>query len=277
MYINLDGKIWTSTSAVIQADSRGLRYGEGIFETMRLEAGRIPLLDLHMDRFFGGLELLGLNFPTGFTRNALADQFTELWKLNGQHASARIRLTAFGGEGIALSDSDSAPHYLIQAFPLSVNFLSAYTDLKIGLYPESRKSMDRLSQLKSNNYLLFVQAARYAHSMQWDDALILNWRERVCESTIANLFCFKDGALYTPALSEGCVAGVMRRHVINVAWESSLSPVETEISIEFLEGADEVFLTNAVRGICPVGRFGSKEYGHKDTQNLQKILNIFEY
>ncbi len=104
----------------------------------------------------------------------------------------------------------------------------------------TKKSCDSLANLKSNNYLPYLMAALYAKKIRVNDCILLNNFDRICDTTIANIFIMKEGIIYTPPLSEGCVAGVMRKFVINKLG-SRFKILEKQISIEDLKKADEVF------------------------------------
>jgi branched-chain amino acid aminotransferase len=121
--------------------------------------------------------------------------------------------------------------------------------LVIGIFPDGRKSCDHFSRVKSNNFLLYAQAAIYAREQGVSDCLVLNSHGRIADSTIANVFYIRDGVIYTPPLSEGGVAGVMRRYLLEVLPEAGYTVYEQPVSVEDLADADELLLTNAVRGI----------------------------
>jgi branched-chain amino acid aminotransferase len=125
--------------------------------------------------------------------------------------------------------------------------------LSIGIYEEARKSVDKFSSIKSNNFLPYVQGALYARHQKWNDALILNSHGGIADSTMANIFWVKDGKIFTPPLSEGPISGVMRRHLLEntLIFEQPLYPDD-------LIQAEEIFLTNAFRGIQWVGLAGEK-------------------
>jgi branched-chain amino acid aminotransferase len=99
-----------------------------------------------------------------------------------------------------------------------------------------------------------------------NDALILNQHGRICEATIANIFWIKDDRIHTPPLSEGCVAGVMRKYLLEKIPAINRKTSETELTIDELQNAEEVFLTNAVYGMRWVRGFRDKQY-----QNIQCI------
>jgi branched-chain amino acid aminotransferase len=130
------------------------------------------------------------------------------------------------------------------------------------------KTTDRFANLKSASFLPYALAARAARKNKWTDALLLNSFGRVADSSIANVFLIKDGRIKTPALSEGCVDGVLRRWLLEKlpAWNYKVE--ETTVSTAELVNADEVFLTNSVRGIRWVGALEEKMYSYALTSEI---------
>ena len=268
--ICLNGKIITGVEPIFNAANRGFRYGDALFETMKLSKGKIFLVQYHFERLFTGLNLFKIDVPKFFTEEKLITQIIQLCKRNKCESLARIRLTVFRSDG-GLYGSNNSLEYLIECWPLdeTTNELNE-NGLIIDIFPDSRKSCDKFSNLKSANYLPYVMAALYAKENKLNDCLLLNVHEHICDATIANIFWIKDGAIYTPPLNEGCVAGVMRRYLI----EQSESVKEKACNIKDIEEADELFLTNAIKGIRWVSGFRNKKYSSSQTRALfRNLLN----
>src|SRR5690606_35372530 len=121
--------------------------------------------------------------------------------------------------------------------------------LRVGLYTEQYKPTYPLSNLKSINCLPFVLAGLFRKQQGFDEVILLNQEGRLCETLSSNIFVCYNNAIYTPALSEGCVDGTMRRAVIEIAKEMGKTIVEAKIQPQILLEADEIFLTNAIKGI----------------------------
>ena len=134
----------------------------------------------------------------------------------------------------------------------------------INIFPDAKKSVDAFSNLKSANYLGYAMGALWAKENKLNDALILNSYDRVCDATIANVFWVKESKIYTPPLSEGAIAGVMRRIIINARQDIT----ESLLTEDILKDADEVFLTNVITGIRWVKQFRKKTY----TNNIASRL-----
>lgn len=272
-WIKYDGTLHRSGTPLLTAASRAFRYADGLFETMLLQNGRIRLEQYHFDRLFAGLQFLGFVIPPAFHRDGLREQILDLCRENGNSTLSRIRLVVFRGEGGIFDPADDLPHYIIESWPLPAGATGFnHKGLIIDVFPDGRKACDPLANLKSNNYLLYALAARYARKHGLDDSLVLNSRERLADSAIANLFYARNGKFYTPPLSEGGVAGTMRRHLLENMPAAGFSIEEKPVTIEDLLGADEVFLTNALKGIHWVASFRASRYTHQLTSEVHKQL-----
>lgn len=242
---------------VLMVDNRSYRYGDGLFETMKLVNNKIPLESYHFDRLFSSLALMGFTIPALMTAGKLQEQILLLCEKNKCESMARVRLSVFRGNGGVFESLDDF-QYSIECWPLdkSINQLNE-NGLVIDIFPDTRKSCDKFSNLKSANYLPYIMAARYANEKKLNECLVLNVHERIADATIANIFLVKDERLITPALSEGCVNGVIRRYLME-----RTKVEEQEISANDLLEADEIFLTNSISGIRWVKSFRDKNYSN---------------
>lgn len=259
--IGFNGKWLDAGTPIVSADNRGLRYGDGVFETMRLEKGQIPLVSLHFERLFSALDTLGFEPGPHFTREKLEKEIFELATKNQHTQLARIRLMVFRGDGGLYEPGPLHTNYLMQSWALNESYQEINTNgLVLDIFPDARKSTDRFSNLKSANYLPYILAALYARKNRLNDCLLLNTHERITDSTIANLFISIDGKFITPPLTEGCVAGVMRRYLLEKMPDWGFAVEEAPISVADIEKADHAFLTNAVSGIRWIASIGEKKF-----------------
>ncbi|HVU93790.1 MAG TPA: aminotransferase class IV [Puia sp.] len=261
-WIDHNGALLPSNSGIINAANRAFHYGDGLFETLMVRNGRIRLRDAHFDRLFAGMNLLRYVIPRQFTRESLEASLLQLCDRNGHLSLARVRLTIYRGDGGLYDPEDLHPRYLIESWPLGPADIDwNEKGLAIDIYPDGIKSCDLLANVKSNNFLLYALAALYARECGLDDCLVRNSHERLADSTIANLFFCKNRQVYTPPLSEGCVAGVMRRFLLSQLPGAGILVHEHPVTAEDLLDADEVFLSNAIRGIRWVQTFRKSRYG----------------
>ena len=264
-----NGKWIENNQPLLLPDNRAFRYGEGLFETMRMQHGQIPLYNYHWQRLTNDLPKLYFELPVHFTQEYLSDQIERLCRKNKLIEVARVRLTIFKGEGGIWEEPSTSFNWLLQCWSLpQIKPELNVNGLDIGVFEAGRKACDQFSNIKSNNYLLYALAAQYAKMQHWNEAIVLNQHERICDTTIANIFFIKDNKFYTPALSEGCVNGVMRTYLIEQLRKENRYLTEGVFSVNDLLDADEVFLTNAVQGIRWVKSLGDKTYGCQQTASL---------
>jgi branched-chain amino acid aminotransferase len=260
LFVNVNGKVYPAGTPVITADNRGFRYGDGLFETMKVRKFQIRNQAFHFDRLFEGLSLMKFVLPAFFSRDYLAEQVIRLCQRNN-HPTARVRLSLFRGDGGLYDAENHFPNFLIQTWPLSGEKETLNENgLVVGIYHDAVKSIDRFSNLKTKNFLPYFMGALHAQEQKWNDAIILNSQGNVCDSTVANIFLVKGDRVITPALSEGCVKGVMRRTLLAVLAEAHMEVAEETVSVNALLEADEVWFTNAMQPLRWVGSCEERTY-----------------
>ena len=261
-----NGVFLPAESALFTAANRSFRYGDGVFETARVVNGKLLLAHLHMNRLFTSLQLLQIRPGAAFTPLILEQNILQLCLKNGCQQRARVRLAVYRTES-----GDAG--YVIEATPLAADVLEWNTKgWRLVIYPHARKSCDAFANLKSANFLPYVLAGAYAAEKGADEALVLNSFNHIADGSKTNLFLIKEETIYTPALGQGCVSGVMRLHLLDNLKVLGYALQQTEISVEMLSSADEVFCTNAVQGICWVRQFEGKEFNSNRTQQLYQQL-----
>ena len=268
-YFIYNGKTYKEESPILSVNSRGLKYGDGLFETIKSIKGELQFIDEHLARLWKGLQVLRFNIPKHFTPEYLQDEIFALLKKNSHEKMARIRLTVFRGDGGLYDEINHKPHYLVQSWPLLDDAGEWNSNgLVLGIYTDVKKSCDLLSNLKHNNFLPYSMAALHAKKQKWNDAVLQNTEGGVCDTTIANLFLIKDGVIYTPALAQGCIAGIIRKFLINRLTAANYKIIEGRLTGDDLDAADEVFLTNSIYNLRWVQSLGEKKYTNIQTQKI---------
>lgn len=270
-------EFYSSKTAIIGPSNRGLRYGDGLFETMKYVKGTIINADFHFERLFNGLSLLQFETPKAFTRDFILNKTTELCFKNNHNNAARIRLMVLRGKGGIFDPENLLPNYFIESWEIDDKRQLNENGLVIDVVPCVRKSCDSLSNLKSNNYLPYVMAGFHAQQHRLNDCMVLNSFDRICDSAIANVFMIKGHNIFTPPLTEGCVAGVMREWILEKITIENYDVNERALTIDDLLNADELFLTNSIHHLRWVGNFRNKFYGNGVTEKIysQIIQTIY--
>lgn len=258
----------------VPVTNRGFLYADGIFETLRAVRGQLLFLDDHFQRIREGLKAHRIHPPLGFTPASIQADIARLLQAEDLQEAARIRMNLTrSGDGY-YTPSDSGLDVLVTASPLeTVEYTLNDKGLSTDIYPEMKCTPNQLSRYKNIASNLYVQSGLWAKANQLDTALIQNDRMGIIESTASNLFLVSNGVLYTPGLDSGATAGVMRTQIINLALDSGMKVYECNLTPQNLLVADEVFLTNAVRGIQWVGSYRTKRYFNAATTELVHKLN----
>lgn len=254
--------------------NRAFLYGDGLFETMRTMNGRLHLWHDHRQRILSSLQTLSIEPPTAITEGTLPAQIGRLAKANQIKNNARVRLTVFRDPGGLYTPANHTSSYLLDVQPLQEDRFALQKDgLVIGIYEEPLKIPNKLASLKSVSALAYVYAGVQKQQEGVHDMLIKNTHHRLAEAISSNIFIVTDQILFTPPLSEGCVAGVMRQHLIRLAQEAGYDVLETQLHIEAPLFADEMLLTNAIHGIQWAGIYQWKRYMNTTAKQLADLLN----
>lgn len=247
----------------VEAGDRGLAYGDGLFETMRVARGRLPWWPAHHARLQRGAAALGLAAPP---RDWLEAELSAL--LAGAPAEGVLKLVltrGAGGRGYSPHDA-CEPSLLLSLHPLPAAIdgplVLRWCTLRMALQPA-------LAGIKHLNRLEQVLARAEWHDPGVHEGLLLDARGRVACATAANVFARIGGRWLTPRVEECGVAGIARAWVLANAPDAA----EAELSPADVESADALFLCNAVRGILPVGRLGERRWPpHAGLRSLHEAM-----
>lgn len=187
---------------------------------------------------------------------ALEEEVLKTVYKNNLEQLCRVRLQLYADEGGLFDGKTQKPQYIVECYALEEHIYQLNeTGLVLGIAEGIEKANDSIANYKTTNALLYVLGAQYAKQQKWNDALLCNTAGNIIESTIANIFWIKDDIIHTPPLSEGCIAGVMRRYITTI-----VDVTEMPLTKEILANADSVFLTNVIRKIKWVASIGDNTY-----------------
>jgi len=272
-YINFNDEILPVGSLVLSTTNRGFKYGDGLFESMRLMKGELKFTYLHADRLQRGMRALKIDGYSQMDAWFLKER-AEVLATRNKCKHGRLRLTVYRDAEGLYTPTQNKMGFCMELQPIDEpRYFLNDKGLIMDVFTELGKPLNYLSNVKSCNALTYVMAGLYKTQNRLDDAFILNQNKFLCEASSSNVFVWYDNHLYTPALSEGCVEGVMRQVVINLALQNNIPVTEAQINPEILYEADEVFLTNATRGIQWVMGYGVKRYFNKISRFLMDELN----
>ncbi len=269
-----NGEFIDDERSVLSRGNRSFQYGDGLFESIRIINGRIAFLGHHLQRLREGMKALRIKVPDHYTAEYFEGGIRQLMDHNGIEHGGRVRLTVYRDAGGAYLPDSNNPAYLLEVSPLEhEHYTLNKKGLLVGVFPDIKKQPDRLSRFKTTNGLLYVMASLHAREKELDDCFLVGPQDNIVEATSSNLFIVSNGVLYTPPLEDGCVGGVMRMQVINIALENRYTVYECSLRPQNILAADEVFLTNSVRGIQWVKEFKSKQYDQHLSARMVTKLN----
>lgn len=259
MRVILNGELVSALEARISALDEGLLYGYGLFETMRAIEGRMPLRDRHMDRLLAGAERLGIDVPR--ERAEILRDLDRVVEAAGlSDARVRLTLTAGSPEGLPVLMAMANP-YQEPAGP--------YDACLVRGHPGANSPT---KGLKSLSYLPWLLAREEARSRGFHEALMCDDSGQIVEGCTTNLFAvLEEGYVATPPLESGALPGVARAWVMErlEAREAPLVPRD-------LHESTEVFLTNALLGVIPVGRLGERQLSVPEDSLAGRLKGEFD-
>jgi branched-subunit amino acid aminotransferase/4-amino-4-deoxychorismate lyase len=270
----INGEITAISELPNSMFNRGFLYSDGFFETIRICHGIPQHMDLHWNRITASLSAHRIQNQQGLTVKKLAHSLIALCTRNGVQNGGRVRITFFRDGGGRYRPESNDMAWLATAEPLTDNLWnSPDKGLSVDVFNDMKKLVGPFANFKNLSSALYIQAALWAEEKALDDALIQNHQSSIIESSHSNLFLVSNRVLYTPSLDSGPVGGIMRASVINAALEHGFKVYECTITPKEMLQADEMFLTNTIRGIQWVASYKTKRYFHETAKVLTQIMN----
>ena len=274
LFVNNNGTIVSAEQPVVTARNRSFRYGDALFESIRFTNSQPQFLKEHLQRLFTGMKVLKMQKDNLYSESFFENAILELALKNSITTDGRIRLTVYRNDGGLYTPDNNSTAYLIEITPLNdVGYFLNQKGITVDLFNDFKKQKNTLSSIKSANSIIYVLAGIYKSQNQLDDCIILNDESHIIESISSNIFAVKNGVLYTPPIADGCVDGVMRKKIIEIAQTNRIAVYEISVMQNVLLGADELFLTNAISGIRWVVAYKQKRYFNNTSKKLIEKLN----
>ncbi|MFF3913687.1 aminotransferase class IV [Streptomyces sp. NPDC001852] len=264
MRIWLDGGLRDLESARVSVFDHGLTVGDGIFETVKAVHGRPFALTRHLDRLTRSARGLGLPDPD---QDEVREACAAVLEANPMPLG-RLRITYTGGHGPLGSDRGEHGPTLVVAVGETTRRPDSTAVITV---PWTRNERGALTGLKTTSYAENVVALARAHEHGASEALFGNTVGQLCEGTGSNVFVVLDGEIHTPPVASGCLAGITR--ALTVEWTGAR---ETDLPLDVLQRADEVFLTSTLRDIQAVHRVDDRELSDTPGPVTAKAMQIFD-
>ncbi len=278
----LDGRVSLAREVGLSPLDRGFQYGDGVFETLRAERGKVFFLEAHLERMRRGLDVLGIDCPEAVLR--ATEGIGAMLELMGTGSTWALKVIVTRGLGRnssgrgPTSRGEFTPTVMVfggDVAPARPEGLRAVTTKIV------RNERSPLVTIKSLNYAEMLLARAEAERAGADEGLCLNTQGRIAEASAANVFLVRGGLLVTPPESEGCLPGIVRGEVLGLTGGLGIEVAVEPVTPDDLRGADEAFLTNSRIGVAPLVELDGAAIGEgvagPVTTSLREALRRAEY
>lgn len=276
--INFNGTIAFEDSSLNQ--NRAFLYGDGVFETVKILHSKILFLEDHYFRLMSSMRVVRMEIPMNFTLEYFEEQILSLAKANNKLTSSRARITIFRNNGGYYLPQTNSVSFLVTVENLdNRTYVINQNPYRVDLFTDFYVTKHLLSSIKTTNKMINVTASIFASENGYDNCLLVNENKNIVEALQGNLFMLIGNKLITPPISEGCLNGVMRKQILSLASKLEKIEVSEEVISPFdLQKADELFITNVIKGIQPITHYRKKAYRNdlavKLVQKLNESLDI---
>jgi branched-chain amino acid aminotransferase len=274
--VNFNGNLIAVGDNFLNHTNRGFRYGDALFETIRIVNGKLLFWEDHYFRLMSSMRILRMEIPMEFTMEFLEEEFMKTIKVSEYSSSAvRARLTVFRNDGGKYTPTTNECSYVIDLEELEVPFYTIdEAKYEVELFKDFFVNADMLSNLKTTNKVLHTVSSVFAKENGYQNCLLLNSAKQVVEAINGNIFLVSDKTIKTPPLKDGCLDGILRKKLLEIItkWDD-FELVEASISPFELQKADELFITNAILGIKPITKYRKKQFGTTVAKSLLGRLN----
>ena len=271
--LNYNGNLVAFEDVKITPDNRAYKYGDSVFETIKVINGKLVFWEEHYFRLMASMRMLRMKIPMNFTLEFLQDEILKTVLVNTKNNS-RVRLCITRKDGGFYTHTTNEIDYLIESHEIRFTTKDNY---KVDLFKDFYLYSGHLSTIKTNNKLIHTLASIFAKENDLDNCILLNERKGIVEVTNATLFLIKGNTIKTPLLSEGCLKGIAREKVINIIESNNDYDIEETVISPFeIQKADEVFITNSIMGIQPITNYRKKTFSTDISKKLAMSLNVLE-
>jgi branched-chain amino acid aminotransferase len=272
--INFNGDLLFKDNIKLTTENRGFKYGDAIFETVKVINKKVVFWEDHYFRLLASMRMLRMKIPMNFTLEFLEQEILKTIEVLDDSISFRVRLNIYRGDGGLYTPLNNNINYFID---VKQNTFQTKDKYHLDLYKDFYNFSGLLSTIKTNNRMVNTLASIFADENDLDNCILLNERKGVVEVANGNIFIVKGKVIKTPALTEGCIKGIIRNKVIDILNKNDEFTIEeTTISPFEIQKSDEVFITNAIIGIQSVTNYRKKVFDRKVGDKLSKSLKILE-
>ena len=271
--INFNGSFLPS-EGLLSSSNRAFLYGDGVFETLKVVNAKVLFLEDHYFRLMASMRIVRMQIPNNFTLEYFEEQVISTVTVCNCADAARVRFTVYRNDGGYYLPQTREVSYVIQASAASALYSFSDAAYEVDLYKDFFISKQLLSTIKTTNKMISITGSIYAQENDLQNCLLLNNEKNVVEALNGNLFMLMGNKLITPPIDEGCLNGITRKKILELANKiEGIEVVQEPISPFDLQKADELFITNIIIGIQPITQYRKKGYTTKLAAQLLQQLN----
>ena len=268
--INFNGDLISNDQPIFKISNRVFKYGDGIFETLKIANSKIIFFDDHYFRLMASMRMLRMEIPPYLTLEFLIGEIEKTVAANNFSKNVRVRVSVFRKDGGFYNPSSNEVDYVIEAQKFSIINNENY---KVDLFKDYSLNSGLLSTIKTTNRMLNVVASIFAEENNLDTCLLINEKKNIVEAIHGNIFLVFGNTLITPLISEGCIKGIIRKKIIQITKKHpDLKIEERAISPFEIIKADELFITNSIIDVQAVSQYRKKKFTNTIANKIRELL-----
>jgi branched-chain amino acid aminotransferase len=271
--INYNGAIIEKADLPSADIARATMYGDAVFETLKMQEGKLFFIEDHYFRLMAGMRILRMPISMDFTPEFFIEQAERLAEeVAIENGRLRIQVVRVADGKYTPSEDQSTVWWMELEELESIEYIHAEKGLTVDLFKDHYIQPGLLSTIKSSNSLPYVLGGIYARENNLDAVLMVNDNKMLVEANASNVFVLKGDVLRTAPLEDGALRGVFRKNLLNWGKEIGLQVKEESINPFDLQKADEIWLTNTITGVQWVEKYRKNTYKGDKAKELVALL-----
>lgn len=271
--INYNGAIIEKADLPSADIARATMYGDAVFETLKMQEGKLFFIEDHYFRLMAGMRILRMPIPMDFTPEFFIEQAERLAEeVAIENGRLRIQVVRVADGKYTPSEDQSTVWWMELEELESIEYIHSEKGLTVDLFKDHYIQPGLLSTIKSSNSLPYVLGGVYARENNLDAVLMVNDNKMLVEANASNVFVLKGDVLRTAPLEDGALRGVFRKNLLNWGKEMGLQVKEESINPFDLQKADEIWLTNTITGVQWVEKYRKNTYKGDKAKELVALL-----
>lgn len=271
--INYNGAIIEKADLPSADIARATMYGDAVFETLKMQEGKLFFIEDHYFRLMAGMRILRMPIPMDFTPEFFIEQAERLAEeVAIENGRLRIQVVRVADGKYTPSEDQSTVWWMELEELESIEYIHSEKGLTVDLFKDHYIQPGLLSTIKSSNSLPYVLGGVYARENNLDSVLMVNDNKMLVEANASNVFVLKGDVLRTAPLEDGALRGVFRKNLLNWGKEIGLQVKEESINPFDLQKADEIWLTNTITGVQWVEKYRKNTYKGDKAKELVALL-----